>query len=118
MSDRGCKIVGLGPRCGLTTLHTLPKPLREDLLTLVKGDEVDLLLDGGEIVRGFVRAVRHWPRRPHWRLRGRKVWVTGVVGSCALARVRRPRGWAGVEGCHYLNQEHLQVMREWRGEHV
>jgi hypothetical protein len=71
-------------------LSQLPQGLRVALQRLEPGDQVEVLLDDGRVVRTEVR-----DQRP-WELAGGQwlVSLVGFVGGYSLARCR-PLGWRG-----------------------
>lgn len=90
------RLVGRGP------VHTPVKKALgrwyKPLADLSVGDEVDVLLDDGRIVRTTVRIALlrqyHGDRRPQ-----PQIWVTGITGSYASSRIRPVDGWWRTPGC-------------------
>lgn len=92
------KRVGQGPPHGLTKWRNLSPAVRRAIEAMRVGDPVDLLLDGGTIVRS---TVRHPMTTSTGRHKQRSVWVAGVSSSYAAARARPPGGFQHVRGCSY-----------------
>lgn len=97
MTDRyaDLPVVGLGPQYARTDASPA---WRRRLSGLAVGEEVDVLLDDGRIVRTTLRAVDRdglLERAGPWWV----VWLVGFGASYAAGRVRPAGGWWRTRGC-------------------